>query len=93
MKALHVSAVAAFVLLSACGNVEAEEQRLRADRAELMYHRLSEKVDDMDDAVSDLRTQVDRLDREDWSAVVPALKWSVDEVEAASQGASYEAAP
>ena len=86
---MRMSLSAVLVLMMAgCGKVEAEEQRLRADRAELMYHRLSEKVDDIDTAVSDLRTQVDRIDNEDWSYVVPDLKAATDEVESVSAMAS-----
>lgn len=92
---MRISLAAALVLmLTGCGSsVETEQQRLRADRAELMYKRLSARVDDMDSAVSDLRTQADRLDGENWRYVVPDLKAAVEEVEAASQGASFEAAP
>lgn len=87
-------AAALVLMLAGCGSsVETEKQRLRADRAELMYKRLSERVDETVSAVSDLRAEVARLDAENWRYVVPDLKVAMDEVEAASQGASYEAAP
>lgn len=75
--------IAAVAMLSACGGGDEELKAAKADAANAWahYRELSAKVDAVDSAVSDMRTQVDRLDSEDWKDVVPDVKAQMDQVE------------